>query len=157
MIIQIPSPVLRKIAAPVGAEAILSLKTRRVIAKMREALAKCEDGVALAAPQIGVSMRIFILSEKHFPEAPGVYINPVIVRKSARKILIEEGCLSARGLHGKMKRMEKVTVVATDEKGKKFSRGASGLLAQVFQHETDHLDGVLFLDNATVLNEIPQA
>jgi peptide deformylase len=68
---------------------------------------------------------------------------------------MEEGCLSLRWLYGKVKRSARVTVEAYDEEGKKFSRGAGGLLAQIFQHEIDHLNGRLFIDTATDVVNIP--
>ena len=67
---------------------------------------------------------------------------------------MEEGCLSVRYLYGKVSRANKVTIEAFDESAKKFTRGASGILAQIFQHETDHLDGVLFIDKAKDLTEV---
>ena len=68
---------------------------------------------------------------------------------------MEEGCLSVRWLYGKVKRSEKATVRAHDETGKIFTKGASGLLAQAFQHEVDHLNGILFTDKATHLESLP--
>ena len=68
---------------------------------------------------------------------------------------MEEGCLSVRWLYGQVDRSERVTLRAYDEKGKKLERGASGLLAQIFQHEVDHLDGILFTDKATQIEDLP--
>ena len=68
---------------------------------------------------------------------------------------MEEGCLSVRWKYGKVMRSEKATITAYDENGKKFSRGATGLIAQIFQHETDHLDGVLFIDKADNIVDLP--
>ena len=67
---------------------------------------------------------------------------------------VDEGCLSVRWLYGKVERAEKITVRAYDENGKPFTMGASGLLAQAFQHEIDHLNGILFIDKATDLKEM---
>jgi peptide deformylase len=83
------------------------------------------------------------------------YINPVITKISKDKSLMEEGCLSVRYAYGKVDRSEKATVKAYDENGKLFTKGASGLMAQIFQHETDHLNGVLFVDKAIDVKEIP--
>lgn len=120
---------------------------------MSEALARESDGAALAAPQIGESLRIFIISGKLFqtqgettPPADLVFINPKITKQSQKKQKIEEGCLSVRWLYGPVSRAEKATIEAYDETGKKFTRSGSGLMAQIFQHEIDHLDGVLFID-----------
>jgi peptide deformylase len=82
-----------------------------------------------------------------------VFINPVISKLSREKHEVPEGCLSVRWLYGKTIRSKKVTVTAYDENGKKFIRGASGLLAQIFQHETDHLKGILFIDYAKDIKE----
>lgn len=131
------------------------------IKEMSKTLAVCDDGVALAAPQIGLPWRIFIISGKVFttegektkPDA--IFINPVLKKLSSRKAKMEEGCLSVRWLYGTVKRAEKASLEAYDEEGHKFSRSGSGLIAQIFQHEMDHLDGILFIDKATNLEEIP--
>lgn len=158
--------ILREIALPVPLEDISSPKIKKILADMKKALASQNDGVAIAAPQIGASLRIFIISgkviaytkgedeEKHHYEDM-VYINPVIVKRSREKRLMEEGCLSVRYLYGKVNRSQKVQIEAYDEKGNFISRGGSGLLAQIFQHETDHLDGILFIDNAVEIEDIP--
>jgi peptide deformylase len=120
-----------------------------------------EDGVAIAAPQIGVSLRIFIVAgktlsiikneegQKEYPDQ--VYINPTLIKLSKKKKKMEEGCLSVRWLYGEVERSEKVTINAHDEHGNKVHMGASGLMAQVFQHEVDHLNGILFLSHLSPL------
>src|SRR6185295_15811219 len=82
-----------------------------------------------------------------------VFINPKISKLSRDKEWVPEGCLSVRWLYGRTYRSKKATVTAYDENGKKFVRGASGLLAQIFQHETDHLNGILFIDHAVDIKE----
>lgn len=167
-IVQKENPVLREKAKTVPLELIESDKIKTVIKNMREALQSQEDGVAIAAPQIGESLRIFVVSgrvyhimkkdsdeTKDIKYPDEIYINPEITKISRRKHKVEEGCLSVRWLYGKVKRAEKVTVEAFDENGKKISRGGSGLMAQIFQHEVDHLDGVLFIDKAENIEEIP--
>lgn len=175
-IVQNGDPVLRKRALPIPLEEIKSSRVRALIKRMRSALLTQDDGVALAAPQVGVSLRLFIVSKKVFalPARPEkrtdadtaelkrraeyfVFINPVITKLSREKAVVDEGCLSVRPLYGKIKRSKKATVTAYDENGVKFTRGASGLLAQIFQHECDHLDGVLFIDKATSLKALPAA
>ena len=132
---------------------------------MSQILAKEADGVALAAPQIGVSLRLFIVSTKIFAfdkkeDKPKmvtedlVFINPRITRLSQKKVWLEEGCLSVRFQYGKMKRAAKVTVEAEDRNGQKFTWNGSGIMAQVFQHEIDHLDGILFTDKAIDIKEV---
>lgn len=155
-IVQIGAPVLRQKARPVAHEEFGSKALKNILRAMQQALDATEDGAALAAPQIGVSKRIFILSSRVFgPESghggkdlPLVYVNPRIVRRARKKELMDEGCLSVRGKYGTIKRARGVTIEAYDAEGKKFTRGAGGLLAQVFQHECDHLDGILFVDRA---------
>lgn len=168
---------LRKTAEEVPAKEIQSARIRKVLADMQTALLSQDDGVALAAPQIGVSLRIFIVSKAALlaPEKLSdrqkeqewrsvkkelgylTYINPVLTKLSRERALLDEGCLSVRPLYGTVQRSKKASVTAYDENGKKVTRGASGLLAQIFQHETDHLDGVLFIDKATNLRELPTA
>jgi peptide deformylase len=167
-ILQKDDPQLRKTAEEVPLEEIGGEKINKILIEMAETLDKCEDGVALAAPQIGILLRMFVISPKAFliQEPPEenlkkkkesnklIYINPVITKKSVKKVVLDEGCLSVRGIFGKIKRHDKVTITAYDERGNKFTRGASGLLAEIFQHETDHLDGVLFIDSAKDLVKI---
>lgn len=154
-IVQNGNKVLRQIAKEVTEKEFGSKKLAQILEDMREALDSQDDGVALAAPQIGVSKRIFIISPKVFRDKdisknlPLIYINPVITKISKDKKKMDEGCLSVRPLYGIVKRASRATVEAQDEKGENFSVSASGLVAQIFQHETDHLDGVLFIDKAT--------
>ncbi|KKT14778.1 MAG: Peptide deformylase [Parcubacteria group bacterium GW2011_GWC1_43_30] len=138
-------------------KSIGSKKIRDILYRMREALHAEEDGAAIAAPQIGESLRIFVVSKKITKTKDLVFINPEIIKASKKKKKVEEGCLSIRWLYGQVKRSEKVTIRAYGETGKQFERGASGLLAQIFQHEMDHLDGILFIDKAENLREIPPA
>lgn len=154
---------LRAAAHEVPLADITTEKTRQMIARMSAALAQEDDGVALAAPQIGEPVRLFIVSGKvlarlaHRTEAvpDAVFINPVLAKISREKQTVEEGCLSLRYLYGQVERAAKVTLEAYDANGKKITRGASGLLAQIFQHEVDHLNGVLFTDKATNIIDIP--
>lgn len=168
-IIQNGDPVLRQISTAVPLGEIKGKGVQKILSEMANALHKQHDGVAIAAPQIGVSLRIFIVSGKVFDMQAGTYdekskkskspdlicINPVISKLSKEKKEVEEGCLSVRYLYGKISRSTKATITAYNEQGKKFTRGGSGLLAQVFQHETDHLNGVLFIDNAKDLVDMP--
>lgn len=139
---------------------------KKLIAAMSAALAREEDGVALAAPQIGEPLRLFIVSGKvlerlHFRrhgvsgKMDEIFINPVLLKSSQKKQTVEEGCLSLRWLYGKVRRAARVTLEAYDAEGKKFTKTASGLLAQIFQHEVDHLDGTLFIDKAKDIINIP--
>ena len=173
-ILQKGEHVLQGVAKEVYIADIKKAKIKNVIKEMSRALASQDDGVALAAPQIGYSMRIFVVSGKIFdkdfgkekpprpsgtPPSQGkrvknmVFINPEISKLSREKDWMPEGCLSVRWLYGKTFRSKKASITAYDENGKKFTRGASGLLAQIFQHETDHLNGILFTDHAKEIKE----
>lgn len=158
-IIQNGDPRLRDLSVEITPQEFGNAPLLKLVEKMSKALAECKDGVALAAPQIGVSKRLFVVSPKAFKENEWqhehlVYINPKIVKRSSKKLEMEEGCLSVRNTYGLIKRYDKVTVEALDEHGVRFSRGGAGLLAEIFQHEIDHLDGVLFIDKAKDLKEI---
>jgi len=160
------APVLRERAKLVPLKDIGSKKLVDTIANMKKTLHAEEDGVAIAAPQIGVSLRIFVVSGQtlaitgrkigtHIKFEDLVFINPEIIKTSKKKKKMEEGCLSLRYLYGQVSRHEKVTLKAYDEKGKLMTTGASGLLAQIFQHELDHLEGILFIDKAENIKDIP--
>ncbi|MEK7208774.1 MAG: peptide deformylase [Patescibacteria group bacterium] len=146
-------PILRRTAAPV-ADTLPSARVNKIIDLMRRALAAQADGVALAAPQIGVSEQIFIVKNDAGSKKLLVFINPRLVKRSRRQAEMVEGCLSVRGIYGHIKRREKVTVAALDENGRRFTLHTSGLLAQIVQHEFDHLRGVLFTDHAYDLTEV---
>jgi len=156
-ILQKEEGMLRQKAKEVPINKIKSPKIQGLIADMFESLAGEDDGVALAAPQIGESLRIFIITPKIFekPEEEHlVYINPVIIRKSNDKKKMDEGCLSCRWYYGTTKRSSRVEIEAYDENGEKFKVLGTKLIAQIFQHETDHFEGILFMDHATDLKEI---
>ena len=144
-IIQTGDPTLRKKSFEVTD---FGEKTHQLLDDMKDTLILA-DGAGLAAPQVGVLRRIFIVS------AEGQYfecINPKITSQSGEQIG-EEGCLSVRGKFGTVKRPMKVTVKAQDRFGKPFTVKASGFLARAFCHENDHLDGVLYIDKATDVGE----
>ena len=137
-----------------------------IVERMSVSLRSTEHGVAIAANQIGIPYRIFVvrgfvlenkerrdenLKENNDPDV--AFINPKIVKISRKKEIIEEACLSVPGFHGTIKRATQATVCAYDLSGMRFERGGSGLLAQIFQHETDHLEGILYSDKAITLLE----
>ncbi len=168
---------LRQIAEEVPLQEIGTPRLRKILKDMKKSLHAEDDSVAIAAPQIGVPLRIFIVSGRAFelgkyegmyePEEKNsarkkkkvtpdlVCINPRIKNESKDSTFMIEGCLSLRWLYGSVKRKKKITIEAWSDTGKKFTRGASGLLSQIFQHETDHLDGVLFTDKAREIENIP--
>ena len=144
-IVKIGDEVLRKKSFPVSE---ITDKTRELLDDMKETLIK-SNGVGLAAPQVGVLRRIFIvlLDDKYFE-----FINPVIVEQSGSQT-DNEGCLSVPGKIGQVKRPYKLTVQAQDRFGNAFSIKASGLFARVICHEYDHLDGILYIDKAKDVQE----
>lgn len=160
-IIQKDDKRLRSKAKVLSPEDIKSPAIKELIVNMKEALAKEEDGVAIAAPQLGAHWRIFVISGNIFRKKNGkqiddlVFINPEIIKKSKESALMDEGCLSVRWYYGLVKRSQKVKVRALNEKGHEFVKENSGLLAQIYQHEIDHLDGILFTDKAKNLVELP--
>ena len=157
MIIQEPHPTLRAIAQEVSQEYIGTPELVAILSQMKEALRAQEDGVAIAAPQIGVSKRIFVVSKKALEglEEDLVFINPILVSLGRKKELMSEGCLSVRWKYGMVKRATTATIRALSEKGNEFVVKGKGLLAQIFQHEIDHLDGILFIDTAKDIEDIP--
>ncbi len=165
-IIQKGNSVLRDVSKAVSLKDIDTKKIQNIIKDMKETLASYEDGVAIAAPQISIPLRIFVVSghifdsealennDKSKKTKDLVFINPKITKQSKEKLSMPEGCLSVRHMYGDVKRSIKTTVRAYDEYGNLFTRGASGLLSQIFQHEIDHLDGIIFTDKAKNLEKI---
>lgn len=157
-ILQDPNPILHKISLPI-VQGFGSNSLKKLIKDMRDTL-KEQDGLGLAAPQIGESMNIFVIPKNIAPVVktpyipislikplkPTVFINPEITFLSKQKETMDEGCLSVKGVFRPTQRSCKVKLKALDEKGRKFSAVAEGLLARVFQHETDHLNGILFIE-----------
>jgi peptide deformylase len=156
-ILQKDNPILRKKSKKIEIKEITSPKIKKLIKEIKKTLDSEETGAALASPQIGVNKRFFIVSEKVYEEDKIknlVFINPKIIKLSKKTEWKEEGCLSVKNIYGKVKRAKNCTITAYDENGKKFTRGAGGLLSQIFQHEVDHLNGILFIDKAKDLKEI---
>ena len=139
IIITHPNPILRKKSAKIEKA---DEKTRRLILDMEKTMLEF-DGVGLAAPQVGKNIRLIVINTK---DGPIAMVNPKITRKSWRKELGEEGCLSLPGVNRNVKRHKKIRAVYCDAKNKKRGIKAEGLLARVIQHEIDHLNGVLFID-----------
>jgi peptide deformylase len=126
----------------------LAAFAERMLETMREA-----NGVGLAAPQVGILQRFFVVElpedeENNQPRQTFILVNPEIVKTSGEE-LGYEGCLSIPGYIGEVARAEKVTIKALNEKGKPVRHRLEGYLARVFQHEIDHLDGVLYTDKLT--------
>ena len=134
-------PVLRRRALPIED---VTPEVRRIIADMTDTMYD-EVGIGLAAPQIGVSLRLIVVGDE---EGRGVQalVNPVVVEESG-EVAAEEGCLSIPGVFAPVTRAAWVRVEARDAEGRSLSLTAQGLRARVLQHEMDHLDGVLFIDH----------
>lgn len=169
-IVTSPNPVLHTRAIEVPVVEITSKKIQQVLKEMATALRGTIEGIGIAAPQIGYSLRIFLASEeallwdeledmsredrKKKEWTYHTFINPVIKKASKKKALETEGCLSVPKTYGTVERSEKATIEAYDEKGKKFQRGTSKLYARVMQHEVDHLDGILFIEKAKNIKKL---
>lgn len=175
-IVQDGAQILRNVSEQLPEKLFRSNELSSLIDDMAEALDRYPEGVAIAAPQIGVPYRIFIVRKDRTlpPPVQGstlnsdvqggtlyakpeveVYINPEIVKTSRRRIESDEGCLSVHGVYGTTKRHERITIKARLQDGSHIQRGAGGLMAQIFEHEIDHLNGILFIDHAKRLIKIP--
>jgi peptide deformylase len=138
-ILKYPDPVLRRKAKRVSH---VDESLNRLIDYMIETMYEA-SGAGLAAPQVGVSLKIAVIG---LPEEEViVLVNPEVVKKSGERVVVE-GCLSIPGYRGEIKRAEKVTVKALDRNGKSFRIKADDLLAEVLEHEIDHLNGILYID-----------
>lgn len=142
-----PNPELRVISQPVTDVDILRTETQQLIDQLMETMAE-ENGVGIAAPQVGEHLRIIIVETPHGVQA---FINPEITSRSVRMVSSIEGCLSVPGISGAVKRHSSVKVKAKNRQGEMVEIKANGLQAIIFQHEIDHLDGILFIDRATNL------
>lgn len=140
-IINYPDPRLRQVAAPI--EAITPL-VRQVAARLLELMVEA-DGVGLAAPQVGLSWRMFVSNPRGESSKDMVFINPRLSDK-AGLIDSDEGCLSIPHVNGVIRRAEEVTITAMNLDGREFKLTGKALLARIWQHETDHLDGKLIID-----------
>ena len=147
-IVKYPDPVLARPGEPVTE---FNAELRKLVADMFETM-YAGQGIGLAAPQVGVSKRFLVidLSVGKEPKDKLVLINPEIIF-SEGKVYEEEGCLSFPEIREKVTRHAKVRIRAQDEKGKWFEMDGDELLARAFQHEIDHLDGVLFIFRMSAL------
>lgn len=152
-IVTSPEPVLRQRARKVRR---ITKETQTLIDDMIETM-RVAPGVGLAAPQVGVSQRVIVVEfaeASEDPEAPPkppklyAVVNPEIVRHSSETDVANEGCLSVPGYLGEVERYDTVTVKGLDRFDKPFRLKAKGWLARIFQHEIDHLEGILYIDRA---------
>ncbi len=156
-IITHPNPVLRKKSVDVDVEKISDPEMKGLLLDMEETMKK-KDGAGLAAPQIGLNIRLVVIYEDH---KTLFLINPKITKKSWAREIEEEGCLSVvdeKGeiIYGPVSRHKKINCSYFDEKGKKKTLAAEKMLARVIQHEVDHLDGILFIDRLENLPAKPK-
>ncbi len=156
-IVQEPDQVLRRTAPAVSVGDIRTPYIEDIISDMKIALNGEPDGVAIAAPQIGHSLRIFVVAQRasKLLTEDTVFINPEIIKLGKKKEELSEGCLSVRWKYGLVKRATSATVRALNADGNEFVMSGRGLLAQIFQHEIDHLNGILFIDKTTAVQDIP--
>ena len=147
-----PDPILRRPAKPVpGVTEDLRTVAREMFRIMYET-----RGVGLAGPQAGYGHRIFVLNVTGQPEGEQVFLNPEIVSKSG-EIVDEEGCLSFPGIVAHVARADHATIRGTTLDGKEVTLAGEGLLAKAFQHEMDHLDGILIIDRMTPADRLAAA
>jgi peptide deformylase len=140
-VVKVPSAVLRAVAAPVAkVNRNVEVLVERLLKNLKDA-----NGIGLAAPQIGVSLRVVIIAPPKHKPVP--LINPVVLRTAGEEVGVE-GCLSIPGLYGEVRRADFAEVQALDRRGKPVHFELEGLAARIALHEIDHLDGVLFIDRA---------
>ena len=139
-VVKLGEDVLRQKAQPVPE---VNDEIRQLAEDMFETMIE-NEGVGLAAPQIGKSLRMFVLIADD--DVRRVFINPQIIQTSSETSEYDEGCLSIPQVYETIVRPVRVTVQALNEKGKPFTLDADGLLARIIQHEYDHLDGILYID-----------
>ncbi len=149
-ILVVGHPVLRQKAKRISQ---LDRGVQRLIDDMIETM-KAAPGVGLAAPQVGVPLRLAVIEVDN---AITVIVNPEIV-KVVGEVTLDEGCLSVPGFWGQLTRAERVSVKALDRSGKELRiRDAEGLFAQALQHEIDHLDGQLYIDRMASLEKLQRS
>jgi peptide deformylase len=141
-------PVLRKVAVPISAD---YLHLKEVINNMYETLYH-SDGIGLAAPQVGLSIRLIVIdlvavSDETLKDFKKVLINAEILERTGDEIKEEEGCLSLPGIHELVPRSNQITIRYCDENFKEYTETYEGFLARVIQHEYDHIEGNLFVDH----------
>jgi peptide deformylase len=149
---QFGNTILREITQRITKQEILSTDIQYLLKDMRYTLVNKRYGVGLAAPQIGKSLAIAIIGIKPTPTRPNIptldmtLINPEIVANYGKPVLMWEGCISGPDMYGKTERYEKVRLKWLDEKANSHEKIFDGLVAQVIQHENDHLNGILFVE-----------
>ncbi len=149
-VVNYPEAVLRQRAEPVeSVDEQVRLVAKRMIELMHE-----HRGVGLAAPQVGLSLRMFVCCPTGEPEDEQVFINPMISEPTKEMAWLEEGCLSLPEIRGEINRPVGVTIEALDEFGEKFVMQSDDFPARVWQHEFDHLEGILIIDKMKMVDRM---
>ena len=145
-----PAAVLREVAKPLPkvTESVRAV-AERMIELMHEA-----RGVGLAAPQVGLSWRMFVANPTGDPGDDQVFINPVLSEATPATEARDEGCLSLPGITAEVTRPAGITIEATDEHGERFAMRSADFPARVWQHEFDHLEGVMIIDKMTKVDRM---
>jgi peptide deformylase len=146
-ILTYPNPILKQKSKSVSDPT--SLEIKQLVSDMTQSMRAHEYGMAIAAPQVGKSLRIFVIEIEH---EVMVFINPEIQKLSGKDVRTEEGCLSFPGKYLSVVRPNKVKIKFIDSAGQKQIMKADSLLARAIQHENDHLDGILFTERAEIIN-----
>ncbi len=145
-----PDPVLRQKAKPVKA---VDASIRQLVEDMFETM-RAEEGAGLAAPQVGVALRVFVTGAPDRGVPFKAYINPEIVDMQGDLEVAEEGCLSLPEIRGGVRRPVQCTIRALDVDGKEFTETSAEFAARVWQHEYDHLDGILIVDKMSPIDRL---
>ena len=144
-LILLPNQILRAVAKPIA------LPPTAEVAKLAQEMIEAMNhyhGIGLAAPQVNISTRLIVVATAGQPTA---YLNPEIIKTSWRQVDMEEGCLSIPGVFGLVKRPERVLARYYDLAGQKKEEWLEAMVARIYQHEIDHLNGILFTDKTSVL------
>ena len=149
-IIHYPDPVLRRKAQPIER---ITDEVRAVAMKMLELMHQA-PGVGLAAPQVGLPWRLFVANPTQDPAEDRVFVNPQLSDPARELVDYEEGCLSLPDIRADIRRPRAVTITATDLEGHSFTLTSDELPARIWQHEYDHLDGVLILDRMSPIDRM---
>ena len=143
-IIIAPNKILREKSKDINPEDLKKPEMKDLLLDMKKTMIQ-EDGLGLAAPQIGKNLNIFVVNNKG---KTLFIINPKLSKRSWAKVVDQEGCLSIPNTYGDVLRHKKINISYIDQKGKKQKLSASNLLARIVQHEYDHINGILFTDKA---------
>ena len=149
---QFGNPILRKVGKKLTIEEIKSSELKLVINNMKNTLSKKKYGIGLAAPQIGKSIALAVISLKPTPTRPNLQnlnmtlVNPKITKRYGKTTKMWEGCISGPNLYGQALRYKKIKLKWQDEQANQNEKIFKDILAQVIQHEVDHINGILFVD-----------